>query len=350
MTTVHAPRGIERPFVPSADRDPNRSALVLALGGTIAMTPTASASGATPTLTGSDLVASVPGLRGTAVVTAEDFRRLPGASLTTNDIVDLVVRLEQADREGVDGIVVTQGTDTLEEAAFLTDLYYRGGAPVVFTGAMRVAASASADGPANLLAAVQTATCVAAREQGVLVVLGDQIHAARHVRKMHTTSPAAFGSPATGPIGSVVEGTVRLQHPLKRTGFVPLPPGAQSHPCEVEVVTTSLGSSGILLEGLEGKVSGLVVAAFGAGHVSRTWVSRLQALAATMPVVLASRIGTGPLLTSTYAFPGSESDLLARGLVAAGTLDPYKARLLLAAHLAAGTPPPEIAKAFLEYS
>jgi L-asparaginase len=335
--------------VSSADRDPHRSALVLALGGTIAMTPTASASGVAPTLTGSDLVAAVPGLQDTAV-TAEDFRKLPGASLTTSDIVDLVGRMEQADREGVDGIVVTQGTDTLEETAFLTDLYYRGSVPVVFTGAMRSAASAGADGPANLLAAVQVATCARAREQGVLVVLGDEIHAARHVRKMHTTSPAAFGSPATGPLGRLVEGTARLQRALKKTGVVPLPLGTPGAPSEVEVVTASLGSSGILLEGLEGKVAGLVVAAFGAGHVPQTWVPRLEALAAAMPVVLASRIGTGPVLTSTYAFPGSESDLLARGLVSAGTLDPYKARLLLIAHLAAGTPRSEIAKVFLDYS
>ncbi|MFG3024086.1 asparaginase [Streptomyces sp. NPDC048254] len=329
----------------SADRAPHRSVLVLALGGTIAMTPTASVSGVTPTLTGSDLVAAIPGLQDIAV-TAEDFRKLPGASLTNSDIVDLVCRLEHANREGVDGIVVTQGTDTLEETAFLTDLYYRGSAPVVFTGAMRSAASAGADGPANLLAAVQTATCTRAREHGVLVVLGDEIHAARHVRKMHTTSPAAFSSPATGPLGHLVEGTARLQHPLQRIGPVSLPLSA---PSEVEVVTASLGSSGILLEGLDGKVSGLVVAAFGVGHVPQTWVPRLETLAASMPVVLASRIGTGPVLTSTYAFPGSESDLLSRGLIAAGTLDPYKARLLLIAHLAAGTPRPEIAKAFLDY-
>lgn len=347
MNSVRAVSRLERSFVSSADRDPKRTVLVLALGGTIAMTPTASASGVTPTLTGSDLVAAVPGLQDTATVTAEDFRKLPGASLTTSDIVGLVGRLEAADREGFDGVVVTQGTDTLEETAYLTDLYYRGMAPVVFTGAMRSAASAGADGPANLLAAVQTAVCVEAREQGVLVVLGDEIHAARHVRKMHTTSPAAFGSPLSGPLGRLVEGTARLQRSLKRTEPVPPPLGV---PSEVEVVAASLGSSGTLLEGLEGKVSGLVVAAFGAGHVPQTWVPRLKALAAAMPVVLASRIGTGPVLTSTYVFPSSETDLLAHGLISAGTLDPYKARLLLIAHLAAGTPRPEIAKAFLNNS
>ncbi|WP_030230443.1 asparaginase [Streptomyces sp. NRRL S-350] len=331
----------------SADRDPNRTVLVLTLGGTIAMTRTAAASGVTPTLTGSDLVGAVPGLRDAAEVTVEDFRQMPGASLAFSDIVSLVDRLKQADREGVDGVVVTQGTDTLEETAFLTGLYYQGPTPVVFTGAMRNAATAGADGPANLLAAVQTAVSAEARGTGVLVVLGDEIHAARHVRKMHTTSPAAFESPNTGPLGHVAEGTARLRGSLSPIAPVPLPVGALP---QVEIVTASLGSSGTLLPGLANEVSGLVVAAFGAGHVPETWCRPLEALASTMPVILASRIGTGPVLTSTYAFPGSESDLLARGLISAGNLDPYKARLLLAALLAAGTPRPDIAKAFLDHS
>ncbi|MFP8903092.1 asparaginase [Streptomyces atacamensis] len=331
----------------SADRDPNHTVLVLTLGGTIAMTRSSTVSGVTPTLTGSDLVAAVPGLQDAAEVTAEDFRQMPGASLTVSDIVSLVDRLQQADRDGVNGIVVTQGTDTLEETAYLTDLYYQGSTPVVFTGAMRNAATAGADGPANLLAAVQTAVSAGARGAGILVVLGEEIHAARHVRKMHTTSPGAFGSPNTGPVGHVVEGVARFHHCLNPISPVPLP---ISDLPSVEIITASLGSSGTLLEGLENKVAGLVVAAFGAGHVPETWCARLEALAAAMPVVLASRIGAGSVLTSTYAFPGSESDLLARGLISSGVLDPYKARLLLIAHLAAGSPRPEIAKAFLDHS
>ncbi|MEE1930684.1 asparaginase [Streptomyces sp. TRM 70351] len=331
----------------SADRAPNRTVLVLTLGGTIAMTRTAATPGVAPTLTGSDLVGAVPGLQGTDEVTVEDFRQLPGASLATSDIVSLVERISRAIREGFVGVVVTQGTDTLEETSYLTDLHYQGAMPVVFTGAMRNAASAGADGPANLLAAVQTARSADARGAGVLVVLGDEIHAARHVRKTHTTSPGAFGSPNTGPLGHVVEGAARFHQLPKPVAPLPLPVGELP---QVEIVTASLGSSGTLLKGLEGEVSGLVVAAFGVGHVPESWCSRLEALAAAMPVVLASRIGTGPILTSTYGFAGSESDLFARGLIGAGTLDPYKARLLLAALLAADTPRTEIAKAFLDRS
>ncbi|HEY8986007.1 MAG TPA: asparaginase [Streptomyces sp.] len=331
----------------SADRDSHRTVLVLTLGGTIAMTRTAAASGVTPTLTGSDLVGAVPGLQDAANVTVEDFRQMPGASLTISDIVCLVDRLQRADQEGVDGVVVTQGTDTLEETAYLTSLYYQGTMPVVFTGAMRNAATAGADGPANLLAAVQTAVSTEARGNGVLVVLADEIHAARHVRKMHTTSPGAFESPSTGPLGRVTEGAARFHRSLSPIAPVPLPVGALP---QVEIVIASLGSSGTLLKGLEGEVSGLVVAAFGVGHVPETWCHRLEALTATMPVVLASRIGAGSVLTSTYAFPGSESDLLARGLISAGMLDPYKARLLLTALVAAESSRPEIAKAFLDHS
>lgn len=330
-----------------ADRDPLPSVLVLTLGGTIAMTREATAEGVTPTLTGSDLIASVPGLREVAEVAVDDFRQMPGASLTTADVVGLVDRLGKADQEGIDGIVVTQGTDTLEETSFLTDLYYGGNAPVVFTGAMRNPATAGADGPANLLASIQTAVSAKARGRGVLVVLGDEIHSARHVRKLHTTSPGAFTSPRTGPLGHVVEGTPRFHCAPNASTPMPLP--AEALP-QVEIVTTSLGSSGVLLDGLEDKVAGLVVAAFGAGHVPESWCPRLEALASVMPVVLASRIGTGPVLASTYSFTGSESDLLARGLISAGSLDPYKARLLLAAHLSAGTSRSDMAKSFLGHA
>ncbi|GHE11953.1 asparaginase [Streptomyces alanosinicus] len=330
----------------SADPTLNRKLLVLTLGGTIAMTHTgASVSGVVPNLTGADLVAAVPGLREVAEIVVEDFRQMPGASLTINDIVSLVQRLAQADHEGFHGVVVTQGTDTLEETAYLTDLYYQGSAPVVFTGAMRTAAAAGADGPANLLASAQTAVASEVRGMGVLVVLSDEIHAARHVRKMHTTSTGAFASPQTGPVGYVEEGNPHVRGILAPVPPVPRP---SSQLPRVELVTATLGSDGLLLDGLEDKLDGLVIAAFGVGHVPESWCARLEALADRMPVVLASRIGAGPILNSTYAFPGSESDLRSRGLIGAGTLDPYKARLLLGALLAAGSSRSEIAKAFRE--
>ncbi|MBV9022963.1 MAG: asparaginase [Streptomycetaceae bacterium] len=324
---------------------PSRNVLVVTLGGTIAMSKSSGdTGGVTPRLTGADLVAAVPGLDEAVSIALEDFRQVPGASLTVDDIAELAERCHKAAASGTDGIVITQGTDTLEETAFLLDLLYQADAPVVLTGAMRNAAMPGADGPANLLAAVRTAADPAARGLGALAVFADEIHAARHVRKIHSTSTGAFASPDAGPIGHVIEGVPRLHFSVRRHRAVPLPLKAAT----VEIVPTVLGGSAAVLDGLEHRANGAVVAAFGVGHVPATWVEPLERLAARMPVVLASRTGAGYVLTSTYAFPGSESDLLARGLISAGPLDPYKARLLLLAHLGASADQAAIEAAFAE--
>ncbi|MFF4531594.1 asparaginase [Streptomyces sp. NPDC001407] len=309
---------------------------------------TAGEGGVTPRLAGADLVAAVPGLDAEAEILVEDVRQVPGASLTFEDVAAVAERVCAAEASGVDGIVVTQGTDTLEETAFLLDLLHRGPTPVVLTGAMRPPQTPGADGPANLLAAVHTASSPAVRDLGVVVVFADEIHAARHVRKVHSTSTSAFASPGTGPIGHIVEGAVHLRvTPLRAPCVVaPLPPQGQS--ARVEVLHAALGSDGLLLDGLEDRLDGLVVAAFGAGHVPGNWTDRLEKLAARIPVVLTSRTGSGSVLSATYSFDGSESDLLGRSLISGGSLDPFKARLLLWAHLTAGSDRTAIAAAFAD--
>ncbi|WP_053170441.1 asparaginase [Streptomyces sp. SBT349] len=327
----------------ATSREPG-NVLVLSLGGTIAMTRSGlDDAGVQPRLTGAELIAAVPGLEREAILQVEDVRTVPGASLTLEDVADLAERLNHAATAGVTGMVVTQGTDTLEETAFAVDLYYHGRAPAVLTGAMRPPQSPGADGPANLLAAVQTAASPAARDLGALVVMADEIHAARHVRKVHSLSTAAFASPGTGPLGSVVEGVPRLHFSLPRHPGIQLP---LARPARVEVLTAALGSDGALLDGLEECVDGAVIAAFGAGHVPASWVKPLENLATRIPVVLVSRTGAGSILSATYAFDGSERDLLDRGLISGGRLDPYKARLLLLAHLRAGSDRAAITAAF----
>ncbi|WP_374777115.1 asparaginase [Streptomyces sp. NBC_01310] len=310
--------------------------LVISLGGTITMTPTTAEGAAKPTLSAEDLLAAVPQLAATGIVVkTQSFTTKPGASLTLDEIEDLAGQLRAMDGQGTfDGFVVAQGTDTLEETSYLLSLLYAGETPLIVTGAMRAPYLAGADGPANLLASVTVATSPQARGLGVLVVFNDQVFDAARVRKTHSTSTNAFTAPDTGPLGTVAEGRLRL---LAVPAHKPLHlSAAMTRPARVGVYSASLGDDGTLLAPLLDQVDGLVIAGFGVGHVPATWVRILQDAAERIPVVLASRTGGGTTLTHAYGFDGSEKDLLSRGLIGAGHLDPYKARLLLTVLLRSG--------------
>ncbi|MEU0646035.1 asparaginase [Streptomyces umbrinus] len=317
-----------------------RHIAVISLGGTIAMT-TQTDGGATPTLSADDLIAAVPGLADTGIhVEVHDFRRLPGASLAFSDLLELAAKVETL---AVDGVVVTQGTDTIEETAYLLDLVTTGDAPIVVTGAMRNASMAGADGPANVLAAIRVAASTEVRGTGCVVVFAEEIHAARWVRKTHATSPTAFTS-YPGPIGYVAEDRVRIT--ARPSAATAIDPRSAAVPTRTAIYTVGLGDDGTLLHALGDHADGLVVAAFGAGHVPMACVDALSDLAKRMPVVLATRTGSGPVLSKTYGFPGSESDLLGRGLISGSTLDPIKARILLQLLLMAAADQDQIAQAF----
>lgn len=315
--------------------------MLVTTGGTIAMTDDGTGT-VKPSLTAKSLLASVTGLAKVAAISVRDFRQKPGASLTLVDLLELARLIEDC-ADAVDGIVISQGTDTIEETSYLLNLWYTGIRPVVITGAMRNPAQAGHDGPANLMAAVATAASGAARDRGVLVVMADEVHDPQCVAKTHSTSVAAFTSPTGGPVGYVAEGRVNFYHAPKSRLAVPLPQkDAFPH---VGLVTVTIGDTGELLEAAE-RLDGLVIAAMGVGHVPADLVLRLQGVAARIPVVLTSRTGAGPVLTGTYGFPGSESDLIARGLIPGGILAPLKARLLLTAALATDASRDQIAAAF----
>jgi len=321
-----------------------RTVSVLSLGGTIAMTNAGrGGAGVVPTLDSAALLAAIPELaRVDCEITSRNVRTLPGASLGFDDLSVLVSVVRDELDSGADGVVITQGTDTIEETAYLLDLTVDRAAPVVVTGAMRNPTMAGADGPANLLAAVQTAGSEQLRGVGCVVVMGDEIHAARHVHKVHSTSPGAFVSPDTGPVGQVVEGSPRL---LMRPIAAPTYP-APTHAVRIGLVTACLGDDGELLRRLDTGFDGVVVAGFGVGHVPAAFVAPLAELASRIPVVLASRTGAGPVLRATYGFPGSERDLQDCGLINSGFLGPFKARILLHVLLAAGATHGETITAF----
>ncbi len=243
---------------------------------------------------------------------------------------------------GVDGVVITQGTDTIEETAYFFDLILDRTAPLVVTGAMRNPTMAGADGPANLLAAVQTAASEHLAGVGCVVVMADEIHAAKHVHKLHSASPGAFASPNTGPIGRVVEGHPRLIARPMAAPTYPVP----TRGVRIGLITACLGDDAELLHRLGSGFDGLVIAGFGVGHVPAAFVEPLADLASRIPVVLASRTGAGPVLRSTYGFPGSERDLQDQGLINSGFLGPFKARILLYVLVGAGADHHKISTAF----
>ncbi len=306
---------------------------VFTLGGTIAMVRDASG-GIVPTLSGAQLLSAVPGLADVAEVTVDSPVQLPSASLNIGHLRDVARRIEAALAQGASGAVVVQGTDAIEESAFVLDLLLQADRPVVVTGAMRGPEAAGADGPANLLAAV-TVAASGAPGVGVVAVLDNTVHAARFVRKGHTALPSAFVSDPSGPLGHVIEGHFRPTWQVPRRPPLRLDTAAAIPP--VALLTIGMGDDPRLIEALPGLgFEGAVIAAMGAGHVPAALAEPLGALAGQMPVVLSTRVVAGPVARNTYGYPGSEIDLLGRGLIHGGAIGALKARLLLQLGLAAG--------------
>ena len=318
--------------------------MVFSLGGTISSTDSGG-KGVEPTVTGETLVSDVPEIAEVAEVSAVSFRQVASGELTVDDLVELASEITARIDEGASGAVVTQGTDTIEETTFVLDLLVDREAPVVVTGAMRNPTLPGADGPANLLASIHVAASEVARGLGAVVVLNDEIHAARFVRRTHTSNPATFRSDPVGPVGWISENVPRVVLRPAGRHKITLPEDAQDHPVALHTVT--LGDDGRLLSAIEQQgYAGLVVEAMGGGHVPSIMAGALEDLAGKLPVILASRTEAGEVLHSTYGFAGSETDLLERGLIGAGPLDGLKARLFLTLLLRSGATREEIKASF----
>ena len=215
-----------------------RRVLVLAAGGTISMTGEA---GAVPKLDGDSLIADVPGLAAFAGLRSRTVFNKPSAHLSLEDQLEVCRQARDVARKGT-GVVVTHGTDSLEETSMLCDILHDADAPIVFTGAIRPASAPGADGPANLVDAVSVAASAEAAGMGVLVCFGGEIHHARGVRKTDTVSLVAFSSPQTGPLGRVTEGHPIIWSRIPRNP--PLDPPSLDR--SVLVVPTAAGDDGTL--------------------------------------------------------------------------------------------------------
>ena len=300
--------------------------------------------GAVPALSGHDILAAARGVDAIADVEVDDFGAFPGPHMSVSRMWALRERiLRHLDRPEVDGVVVTHGTDTLEESAYLLARSSVTEKPIVFTGAMRAASDLGWDGPANLVAAVRTAASTEACGQGVLVVIGERIFAGVDVTKAHTHMLDAFESPGLGPLGVVDDGRVVFRRETPATRTVVL---AERLAEPVDIIYTWAGADSRLLDASRRDGLGVVVAALGRGNVPPAMVAGIERwIEEGKPVVIASRSQRGRV-GHTYGYPGGGRRLLTAGAIFAGSRRPQQARIDLMLGLGAGLDPAGLRELF----
>ncbi len=312
---------------------------VASMGGTIVMLHDGllhgEGPGLVPVLNAADLAAGVPELSGLVTVVGESISSVGSPSVRFEDVIRALEWARHAVDGGAAGVVVTHGTDTLEETAFLLDLWWDRAAPLVVTGAMRSPEESGADGPANLLAAVLTVLAEDSRDRGVLVAMNDEVFAAASVTKTRSFGVDAFASPL-GALGLVCE--LQVEYALNPAGPRPEPLPVPAGSAWVPIAPTPLGEDERLLDALVAAgADGIVLEGVGAGHVPETMVPAVVRALARVPVVMASRTRRGRTGRNTYGYPGAEIDLLQRGVLMSGRLTATQSRLLLWSLLASGT-------------
>lgn len=314
--------------------------VVLATGGTIASTRDASGASTASRGIGSLLEGAD---WGGITVESRDVLRTNSFLLTHADLRLLCEEVaREAARGDVDGVVLTHGTDTMEETAFLLDLVHGGSKPVVLTGAQRPADALDSDGPVNLRQAIAVAGSGAAASRGVLIAFAGHVYPARGTRKAHTVAAAPFRTADGGPVGSFVGDRLRFAATPDRPAPLP-PPTDAFDTTRVDVVSVHPGADAVLARAaVAAGARGVVIAGSGVGngnHALRDWVA--EATGAGIAVGLSTRVPEGPVLPF-YGNGGGE-DLVRAGALPLGALPLYQARLLLAVLLASGArPTPEL--------
>ncbi|WP_277600497.1 asparaginase [Actinobaculum sp. 352] len=317
---------------------------VCSFGGTIAMTGD---DGVAPALDGDDLVAAVPALADIGRMECRAVANVGSPSVSFDMLLEGLAWAHRMVDDGAAGVIVTHGTDTMEESAYLLDLLWDRPEPLVVTGAMRSPEEPGADGPANLLDAAIVAASWQACGAGVLVVMNGEVHRAVTVTKTHSFAMDAFASPWMGALGRVVEGAFE---PVTRPdGPCPAALPIPERVVNVPIVYPGMGCDGTVLRALLATEDcpGIVIAGMGAGHVPESYLDAVdEAVSRGIPLVMTTRTCGGRTGRTTYAYPGAEIDLERRGVIFAGMLQPLKARILLGVLLGLGESGQTIAEQF----
>ena len=307
--------------------------VVVSTGGTIAMRPDPATGKLVPAMSGRELMDMLD-WPDSPPLELDDFARVPSFDVHGELALALAVRVnEHAGRKDVAGVVVAHGTDTMEETVYLIDLLLRSESPVVLTGAQRGADERDSDGPRNLRDSVRVAASGEARRRGAMIAFGGEIHAAREVRKTHTSALRAFDSPGYGPIGHVDMGTVVFQRLPERSA----PPlTVPDRLASVDLIRLHAGSDARFIRAsVETGASAIVLEGTGRGNANDQVVEGVrEAVSAGLHVVVCSRCATGRV-EPVYGRGGGR-DLADAGALFAGDLAGPKARVLLQVALGAG--------------
>jgi L-asparaginase len=318
---------------------------VYGLGGTIAVSP----SNGEPDRGIAEIIADVPNDVAQQVDRATSWLQVPSADIRFGDLIGLAAEIAESVPPEA-GVVISQGTDTLEDTAFVLDLLLGRHRTIVLTGAMRTPAAPGWDGGSNVADAIRVASSAESDGLGALVVFDGEIHAARFVGKVHAQRPGAFTS-VSGPIGWISEGRVEIV--IQPRGGVEIALdslGGLGDVPPVAIHTAAVGDDGRLLPRLvDSGYAGLVIQGLGGGHVPSALAPLIGELAATIPVVLTRGTAGGTTLSATYSYAGSELDLQSRGVLNGGWLSARKARVLLSLLLGQGAGVAAVAEAFRHY-
>lgn len=315
-------------------------------GGTITMKVDPRIHAAVPTLTGEEIMAMVTGLDQYAQIESYTFSNLPGPHMTPEIMLELSNYIKRLlDRDDIDGVVVTHGTDSLEETAYFLDLTIRSPKPVIVTGSMRNSSELGYDGPSNLAASICTAICENAKNRGVLVCLNDELNCASEVTKANSMSLNAFQTPNFGPIGIVDNNEVIFYRgSMKKQHF-----DVKKLVTNVDLIKCVTGMDSKLVDFcVQSGDKGLVIEAMGRGNIPPQMVDGIKnAIQKGVAVVIVSRCYQGRVLDS-YGYHGGGRELRNMGVILGDILPGQKARIKLILALSTTNSIEEVRRIFEE--
>jgi L-asparaginase len=301
--------------------------IIIFTGGTISMKNDSENSAAVPSMSGEDILDLTPGINKIANIHFLNFGMLPGPHITPEKMLELSNLVQhKTEIEGYDGVVITHGTDSLEETAYLVDLTYNGSKPIIFVGSMKNSSELGWDGPPNLIDAVHTAVSDDAQNRGVMVVMNKEIHSASQVTKTNTHTLDTFKSMDFGPIGFVDNNKVYFYFSYTKRQYI----NTKIIESNVDLIKCGCGMDDRLLKFcVDSGSKGIVIEGMGRGNIPPKMVSGVEyALNKNIPVVLVSRCLMGKVLDD-YGYEGAGRELTAKGVILGDNLPGQKARIKL---------------------